>query len=183
MKPGTTARSFISKKGSDVEIRYPTESDFHAIWGFACSLVEEDTFVGINKKPTEPEERKWLADTLEQIKKGEKIHLEMYVNGAYAGNGYVERGKFRRNHVGYLGVSVSSDYRGEGLGTVLMTTLIDEARKLGLRLLTLSCFENNERALHVYEKLGFVRSGVTPGAIAFKGAYIGEVHYYLPLEV
>ncbi len=62
-----------------------------------------------------------------------------------------------------------------------MKSLIDEARSLGLRLLTLSCFENNAPALHVYEKLGFQKAGIIPEAISYKGKYINEIHMYLPL--
>ncbi len=181
MEPGRIVRTFTSKKGRDVQLRYPTKEDFKDIWGFACALADEDTFVTLNERPGRDEEQRWLDDTLRKIEKGDLVHLEVFVNGDYAGNGRVERGTFRHTHVGGVGISLSPQYRGEGIGTELLRSLIDEARGLRLRLLTLSCFENNTRALHVYEKLGFVKSGITPGAIAYKGAYIGEVHYYLPL--
>lgn len=182
MEFGKIVKTFTSKKGREVVFRYPKEDDFQAIWGFACDLADEDTFVMLSgPPPSESEERKWFAEVLEKIKTNESIHIEVYVNGVYAGNGRVDTGKYRHSHVGHTGVALRPEYRAEGIGTELMRSLIDEARGLGLRLLTLSCFENNEQALHVYEKLGFVRSGVTPGAIAFKGNYIGEVHFYLPL--
>jgi len=181
MELGTVVKTFTSKKGNTVVIRYPKEDDFHAIWGFACGLADEDTFVGLNKAPTEAEETVWFREQQEKIRKDEVIHLEVFVNGSYAGNGRVERGKYRRSHVGNIGIALAPPFRSEGIGTELMQALIGEAKRLTLRLLVLSCFENNAPALHLYEKLGFVRSGTTPGAIAFKGEYTGEVHYYLPL--
>lgn len=37
----------------------------------------------------------------------------------------------------------------------MMKTLIEQGRAMGLKVLTLSAFENNKRAIHVYEKVGF----------------------------
>lgn len=181
MNPGTVIKSFTSRKGNSVEFRYPSNDEFLATWGFACDIVAEDTFVAINQAPTEAEERKWFQEMLDGVKKGESVRLSVYVNGVFAGNGRVDRGKYRHAHVGSMGLSLAPAYRDEGIGTELMASLIEDAKKIGLRLLTLSCFENNPRALHVYEKLGFQRVGVTPRAIAWKGGYVGEIHLYLPL--
>jgi RimJ/RimL family protein N-acetyltransferase len=174
-------KTFKSKRGNDVIFRYPTKNDFSSVWKFACDLAAEDTFILLNKAPTEKEEHQWFDDVLEKVEKKESIHISVFVNGEFAGNGRVDRGKYRQHHVGHVGLSLAPQYRQEGIGTELMKSLIDEARRLGLRLLTLSCFENNPRALFVYEKLGFRRFGVLPQAIAFQGKYIGEVHFYLPL--
>lgn len=176
-----TVKSFISKKGNEVILRYPVKTDFADMYSFACDIGSEDTFVAFDAPPTEDEEHDFFEKMIREVGEKESIYLMAYVKGAFAGNGRVNRGKGRHRHVGSIGISLRSAYRGEGIGTELMKSLIDEARTLGLRLLTLTCFETNVPALHMYEKLGFQKAGVTPGAIAFKGQYIGEVHYYLPL--
>jgi RimJ/RimL family protein N-acetyltransferase len=43
-----------------------------------------------------------------------------------------------------------------------MKTLIKQARAMGLKVLKLSAFETNKRAIHVYEKFGFVQTGRVP---------------------
>lgn len=174
-------KTFTSKKGNTVELRYPTPDDFQPIWGVACALADEDTYIMMNVRPNEEEEKTWFADMMEKVKNKEAIYILAFVNGAYAGNGRVLRKHMRQSHVGDIGIALSAQFRAEGIGTELMRALIDCARDLGLRLLMLNCFESNSAALHVYEKLGFMRSGVTPGAIQFKDSYVGEVHYYLPL--
>lgn len=174
-------RTFTSKKGNTVELRYPQEGDFQAAWNFACDLAAEDTFVTLTEAPSEEAERKWFTEMFEQMHNKEAVYLSAFVNGAYAGNGRVLMGKHRHAHTGRLGVSLAPQYRDEGIGTELMRALIDEARSLGVRLLTLSCFDNNPRALHIYEKLGFKTAGTVPGAISFQGSFVGEVHLYLPL--
>lgn len=174
-------KSFKSKKGNDVTFRYPGKTDFADMFSFACDIGAEDTYVTLDKPPTESEEHDFFDRMLSETEKKETIYIMAYVSGVFAGNGRVNRGKARHRHVGSMGISLRSAYRGEGIGTELMKSLIDEARSLGLRLLTLSCFENNEPAIHVYEKLGFQKAGSIPEAIAYKGKYINEVHMFLPL--
>lgn len=181
MKQGARIQSFKSKKGNAVEFRTPSESEFAAVWGYACDIAAEDTYIALNKAPSEQEERSWFTDMLTRLERGDTIRISVYVNGVYGGNGRVDRGNYRHTHVGSVGLSLAPAFRDEGIGSVLMKALIRESKTLGLRLLTLSCFENNPRALHMYEKLGFTRSGVTPGAIAYQGSFVGEVQFYLPL--
>ena len=61
MVPGKVIKSFKSKKGNDVIFRYPKADDFEAIWKFAKDLAREDTFIELNREPTEEEERKGLT--------------------------------------------------------------------------------------------------------------------------
>lgn len=173
--------SFKSKKGNDVIFRYLTKDDYNDMYEFACDIGGEDTFVALNTPPTQDEENVFVTDMLDKIEKKNAIYLMAYVGGKFAGNGQVERGKGRHAHTGHMGIALMRPFRDEGIGTELMKSLIDEGKLLGLRLLTLACFETNAAALHVYEKLGFQKAGVIPEAILFKGQYIGEVHYYLPL--
>jgi RimJ/RimL family protein N-acetyltransferase len=53
---------------------------------------------------------------------------------------------------------------------------------MGLRVLTLSAFESNKRAIHVYEKVGFVQTGRIPRKFFREGKYIDEVIMALVLE-
>lgn len=181
MEFGKIIKSFKSKKGNTVVFRYPKNDDFLAIWQFAKELAREDTFIELNREPTEEEERKWFDDMITKFTKKDSSYLCVFVNGVFAGNVHVEKGRYRHSHVGHIGISLLEPFREEGIGTVLMQAVIDEAKGLGLRLLTLSCFENNPRALHVYEKLGFQKIGVIPGDIAFKDNYVGSIQMYLPL--
>ena len=181
MKPGQIIKIFTSKKGNIVVIRIPKWEDLDDLVIFANNLIDENTFIMLNEKITKEEESTWLTETLKKIEEGKKIQLVAEVNGKFAGNCEIRIRDKKQTHVGEIGISVALPYRQDGIGNQLLSTLIEEGEKAGLKLLMLHCFENNDRALHLYEKLGFKRAGVVPGVYAYKGSYVGEVTLYLPL--
>lgn len=56
-------------------------------------------------------------------------------------------------------IAISKDYRNMGLGTLLIKALIDYCIQNNTNIMTLEVRGSNLRALHVYEKLGFVIEG------------------------
>ncbi|KKU81001.1 hypothetical protein A2875_05275 [Candidatus Gottesmanbacteria bacterium RIFCSPHIGHO2_01_FULL_46_14] len=175
---------FKSKKGNDVVFRTLDNRDLDGMLGYINNLIAEDTYIGMYGKPvTREEEEKVLSEMLEKIEKGDQVWIVVEINGRHSGSGEVRRNHMRRQkHVADLGISLRKEYRGEGIGTELMNLLIDEARTMGLTLVTRGCFENNEGACHLYEKMGFSRAGVIPNAIKWKDEYVGEVKFYLSLN-
>jgi RimJ/RimL family protein N-acetyltransferase len=64
-------------------------------------------------------------------------------------------------HTVSLGISVAKEWRNKGVGTAVMRAQIDwAAANPQVHRLELEVFAGNERAIHVYEKLGFVREGM-----------------------
>ncbi|MCL2407268.1 MAG: GNAT family N-acetyltransferase [Defluviitaleaceae bacterium] len=58
---------------------------------------------------------------------------------------------------GHLGYSVRPSCWGNGLGTVQLQLLMDEARKIGLQTARLTCYETNKASRRVMEKNGAVK--------------------------
>lgn len=61
-------------------------------------------------------------------------------------------------------VLVDPARQGQGLGELLMRSVVAEARGRGIRLLTLRVIPTNARAIALYEKLGFRFTGEEEGA-------------------
>lgn len=183
MELGKVVKIFKSKKGNEVVVRYLKYEDLDDLLKFANALSEEDTFVMLSGEVlTREEELKYLEDSIESMEKGQKVHLVATLNGRVVANCQITREKKRKAHVGNLAISVAKAFREEGIGTELIKTLIEEGKKqLGLRLVTLMCFETNDRALQMYKKVGFKLAGVIPKIYLYKGEYVGEVLLYLPL--
>lgn len=65
---------------------------------------------------------------------------------------------------GYIyNVAVKEDYRGKSIAYKLMTHLINEGRKRGIKEFTLEVRQSNIGAIKLYEKLGFKTIGIRKG--------------------
>ena len=59
-------------------------------------------------------------------------------------------------------VAVRKEFRGQGLGKVLMLEMLEIAHQLGTRMVTLEVRVSNQVAIRMYEDLGFQTKGVRP---------------------
>lgn len=67
--------------------------------------------------------------------------------------------------VGAVGMIIKRGFRELGIGTAMMRILVAQAERMGIEVLTLTAFASKRRALHVYEKAGFVQTGFFPRAL------------------
>jgi ribosomal protein S18 acetylase RimI-like enzyme len=74
-------------------------------------------------------------------------------------------------HSGLLGMGVLDGYREQGIGKALMTATLDAAKAAGLTRVELTVREHNQRALKLYEKMGFVIEGVKRRGVRLDGQY------------
>ncbi len=114
---------------------------------------------------TERRERYPPSDTLRL--------LVAEVDGRVVGEGALTLYRKRRNHVGSLGMAVDESFQGRGVGTALMTALMDLADNwYNLRRVELLVYADNARAIYLYQKFGFTIEG-RHQAFAFReGAYV-----------
>ncbi len=60
---------------------------------------------------------------------------------------------------GEIGMAVSREWRGRGVGSALLAAAIEWARERNLHKLSLSVFAHNAAAIALYRKFGFVEEG------------------------
>jgi RimJ/RimL family protein N-acetyltransferase len=116
-------------------------------------LFEPDEF-----QFTLDEEREFLQSFLDA---DNSLFLVAEADGRLVGTLSLEGGRFRAlRHVVNLGISVHRDYRNRGVGHVLMAAGLDWAAGSGIvRRVELTVAVGNARAIHLYEKFGFVTEG------------------------
>ncbi|HVP17288.1 MAG TPA: GNAT family protein [candidate division Zixibacteria bacterium] len=169
-------RRFPAKDGRQVILRTLRWEDLNDCIELINSLVTEGANIAKNEKVTREGEIEWLAGALGRMERGEKIYVVAEVDGKVIGNSEIGRrlGGYDR-HVGSIGIAIKKGFRDIGIGTEMMNALIKQGREMGLKVLTLTAFANNKRAIHVYEKLGFQQTGQIPKKFFKRSKYIDEL--------
>ncbi|WP_444658231.1 GNAT family N-acetyltransferase [Caproiciproducens sp. R2] len=81
----------------------------------------------------------------------------------------------RMRHSAGIGIMVHKAYQGMGVGQKLMEGVLDLADNwLMLVRVELTVYTDNEKAIRLYEKMGFVREGVKRKAAIRRGQYADE---------
>jgi ribosomal protein S18 acetylase RimI-like enzyme len=80
-----------------------------------------------------------------------------------------------------IGMYVSQEYFGTGMGRALMEALLESARAESLELLVLTVTEGNTVATNFYGQFGFRSFGIEPHAIKIDGRPFAKNHMYLEL--
>lgn len=74
-------------------------------------------------------------------------------------------------HVGLLGMGVLSTYRSQGIGKKLLEKIIKRTWQIGYQRLELEVYAENQRAINLYQKMGFVLEGTRQYARYYNGQY------------
>ena len=97
----------------------------------------------------------------EDTKKIHNLFLVCEVNGRIVGFSRCEGNELKRTaHKVEFCVGVLREFRGYGIGTNLLKESIQWADANDIKKMTLNVLETNEKAIILYEKLGFEREGV-----------------------
>ncbi len=122
---------------------------------------------------SEPSEAFWIG---ELIRAEESMVLVAEAGGEVIGNVLVsvDRGR-ATEHIGVLSICIAADWRDVGVGTELIVGAQRWATARGMRKLSLGVFPDNDRAIAVYERCGFVREGTRREQYRSGDAYRDEV--------
>ncbi len=180
---GKIIRKF-SVQGRKVIFRYPKRTDAPGMLGYINSMIDERTFISKQKKATMAEERKWLKEKLENLRKGSEITICVEIDGRYAGSGHLRAKPYEgEKHVVNLGIGLLKDFRDLGIGSMLLETMEKIAKGLmKANIIELDCFSINSRGLHVYRKSGYAEAGRIPGAINHYGKHCDKVIMFKVLK-
>jgi RimJ/RimL family protein N-acetyltransferase len=79
-------------------------------------------------------------------------------------------------HTAILGMSVAEGWRGQGVGSALMTRAVEWARGTGvIRRIELMVYTRNQAAIQLYQKFGFQVEGRRQRAIYQQGEYLDDL--------
>jgi GNAT superfamily N-acetyltransferase len=101
------------------------------------------------------------------------------IDGVFAGTAKYWRDTWsaKTAHVAHLGAMyVRGGFRGQGVGDALIEAVIALARGEGAELVLLGVHTKNLSAQALYERHGFKRFGMLPGALKVDGVSWDEIH-------
>ena len=167
------------KNGSSATLDWLKKSDLPEVVDALNSVIREDKYLLLTDEIVDMElERRWFR----QAQETHMQYLVARVNGKVAGAANLEPHIGKRAHVAQLDIYLIKEFRDLGLGTLLIQELIDVAKKNGLKVVQLSTFATNKRAMHVYQKCGFKKCGKLTNDIKFaNGAFTDRIMMELRL--
>lgn len=113
------------------------------------------------------------------------LHSVMYValeNDKVIGTAALNGLPRRMSHRSELSISVQKDKWNCKIGSSLLERLIHYAKNYNIELIHLEVREDNKNAIHLYEKFGFQKIGISPAFFKIGNDYIDFLLMYLDLR-
>lgn len=87
----------------------------------------------------------------------------------------------RCGHICNASYAVASQSRGQHIGEKLVLNCIEQARRIGFRVLQFNAVvASNIHARHLYERIGFTQLGTIPGGFRMKDGHYEDIcPYYI----
>ncbi len=165
-------------ENNEIIIRYPQKDDLGEMIGYINTLSLERTFIRFQgEQVTISEEKQYLDNVLSKISDKKEVMLLVFARDKLVGNSSIEMFDKTERHRGLLGISVAKEYRGKGIGKLLINKVFEEAKKelANLKIVTLSVSPINFLAQNLYKKFGFIEYGKLPNGIFRNNKYEDEI--------
>jgi len=111
----------------------------------------------------------------------DNIMLVAKENEKIVGTASLNRMPRRMSHRGEFSVSVAKKYWNQGIGSQLLSEILNFARDNAFEIIDLQVRSDNKRAIHIYKKFGFQKAGVHPAFFKIDNEYISFDYMYLKL--
>jgi L-phenylalanine/L-methionine N-acetyltransferase len=139
-----------------IEIRPARPADARAYLAFWTDIVANERSVRSEEvsEPVRAYRRRF------RVRSSLETHLLAFAGDRLVGSITVQRETHPvTRHVASLAIAVAAGARRKGVGSRLMGEAVAWARRNGVEKLVLSVYPDNEAAIALYEKFGFVQEG------------------------
>ena len=152
------------KNGMECRLRNGTESDGQAVLDvFNLTHGETDYLLSY------PDENSFTAEQESQFLKEKtesknEIEIVAEINGKIAGSAGIDAigSSCKVRHRAEFGINIAKEFWGMGIGRALTEACIKCAKSAGYTQLELDVVADNDRAVEMYKKFGFVEFGRNP---------------------
>ncbi len=157
-------KTITLKNGMECRLRNGTENDGQAVLDvFNLTHGETDYLLSY------PDENSFTAEQESQFLKEKtesknEIEIVAEVNGKIAGSAGINAigSSCKVRHRAEFGINIAKEFWGMGIGRALTEACIECAKSAGYTQLELDVVADNDRAVEMYKKFGFVEFGRNP---------------------
>jgi RimJ/RimL family protein N-acetyltransferase len=152
----------VEKLGkNDVVIRTARLEDALAILNIQKEVVAEGellTTVSEEFNTTPEQQRNWIEKILQNDK--ETMLVAETPSEIVGWIVFLSPHRIRLSHTGSIGMMIKKEFRGMGIGKLLLKNILDWAKQNPfIEKVSLGVFSTNERAITLYKSMGFIEEG------------------------
>lgn len=154
-------------------------SNYYSFYGEKDTDNPDMGIVFLHRKPEMSAEIDWFSNLYRDVIDKNAVAVVAEEDGKAVGLCDVHRMRPGSEvaHIGILGIAIHRDYRGHGIGRAMMESILEKCRD-EFDMILLSVFTNNEKAISLYRKVGFVQYGMLPGSVKRGSRYYDGYEMY-----
>lgn len=151
-----------------IEIVYPSEKYFASFHETLSSVARERVYIEMIEAPPLEKVSGFQRDL---IAKNGPVFYAIRNERVVGWCDVFPEGNPRQSHRGSLGMGLLPEVRGQGVGSRLLTAVLDRAKTFGLEKVELHVYTSNEPAIALYKKFGFEQEGLIRKYRKLDGVY------------
>ncbi len=165
------------KDGRTVEVRpLQANDDVFEFARFINELTEEKAHFTMDVLFSPEDVADWLRNEMSEVEKGECIHWRVFLEGKNVGWAHAKRCKWKERGNVEMGIGLSKEIQGQGLGRKLMEEIIPKAKKeWSPKNIYLEVSSGNDRARRLYESIGFKEVARLKDWVNHYGEYMDKI--------
>ncbi|MCH1627192.1 GNAT family N-acetyltransferase [Fredinandcohnia quinoae] len=143
-------------------IRTGKLEDAEALLEISNSVISEGEYFITVSEELEKKSLKEQREQIQEVLNNEKATLIVAeINDVVVGSIVFRSNKLKRlSHTGSISMSINENYRGLGIGKLLLRALLGWAETHPLiEKVSLGVFSTNQRAISLYQSMGFIEEG------------------------
>ena len=154
------------------EIIYPTEKYFKSFYEALSAVANERIYLEMVEPPPFEKVTGFQSNL---ISKNGPVYYAVHNDRVVGWCDVFPFENPRQSHRGGLGMGLLKEFRGKGIGSQLLSTVLDHAKKFGLEKVELSVYTTNTPAIALYKRFGFEEEGLIKKYRKLDGQYFDSL--------
>jgi RimJ/RimL family protein N-acetyltransferase len=163
---------FKAKNGEEILLRPVEEKDAEDIIRHVETIVKAGRYL----QKEEPHSLQEEVQFINEVKSKGNMYTAVERSGKVVGIARVLKGELQmKKHTGIFRTWIHPDSQGLGIGKEVMKYTLSWGQSNNLHKLWLTVFSGNEKAVKVYEKVGFIIEGIQKNQVIIDGQFEDEI--------